>query len=802
MRHGTAALLSIVVLATCSEPTGPDEFVEPLPVVVSIADEALVLGTVGATRTLTASVMRGAVQLAATLSWWSGNDGAVRVSTTGSAEARSRGAATIFVTSDSGGIDSIRVTVDPVPASLSVDDRSVTVLRGRTRDLAATAFDSSGAIIRAPRLAWTVLDTTIATVSASGRITARAEGSTTVRVSLGALTDSLTVAVAPYPRLRVATDTVILASGSRILDPPAFFADSVPDGQAAQITATVVDTSIAWVVPTFPIPRRADADLRPDFEGRALGTTRVVFSAPGWQDAEVVLRVLPAQLGQTRRRRQPIDFPEWAFIGPTRGGMVSDLADSLGRGIRILAPRLVRFASSDTTVVRLLADTASAVGTEPAIAYFDVLREGTAEVVATTPGVLPETLVVFTRMRGFYFNRFGYELAADTVRVGYRARVTVGSRAFLATNGAQLDVTLTQRRPDLLQLPPAPVTLRWYDPVPKFSYIGLAPGVDTIIAAAPGHATDTLVVRVLPATLPRVVTPDTLGFIQMYTITGTTGEWVGPDPIVLRVTSSDTSVLRSESEFVTVQNTSQYEIRVLRRGVGTAAFTVTDTSGRHPPLQFDPIEVRPSWLHLYVPENPEGGAQLGVRQRRNIGVETHWWAGSDFRATLRSSDTSIVRLSATAASQLPFAVDLESGDVPGTAWIIASGNGFVTDSTRVTVTRGRLDAGPGRNFTAGIISNGFTINVSVRDADGNLRITRDSLFLKVRSTNRNRLFLLDSIVVIPAGGSFSGPIGYNTFQVGPVGVTVHAMQPLRPYVDAGSTGFVIVPLPAVQLRKD
>jgi Bacterial Ig-like domain (group 2) len=683
--------------------------------------------------------------------------------------------------------------VQPEPAALSFADATIIVMRGRQRTLQAIVVDSNGVELNRPLLSWAVLDTSIATVDTEGVVTARREGTTTVSASTGIVSGSVALSVAPYPRLRPAVDTIVLASGTQLWDVPAIFADSSSEERIAQVSATVLDTTVAWVRPSFPIPRVADSDPRPEFEGRAVGVTRAILSAPGWSDAEIVIRVLPLELGQSRRREQWIDYPEWAFIGAqTIGGIGAYLNDALGRPVRVVSPRLVRFASSDTSVVRLMVDSAFAANSEPAIVQFEVRRAGTAEIVASSPGVLPETVVVRTRDRGFYFTRFGYELPADTVGVGYRSRVKLASRAFVPTVGAEQVVTLTQRRPDLLQLPTEPVTLRWYEPQPSMSYVGLAPGVDTLIATAPGHAADTLVVRIVPAVLPPVVTPDTLGFIQYFTLTGTTGEWAGANPIVLRVTSSDTSVLAPDTAFVTVQNTLQYSFAVLRRGVGSASFTLSDTSGLHPPRTLDPIEVRRSWLHLYMPDLPAGGARLGVRQRRNVGVETDWWAGSGFQGTLRSSDTSIVRLSASAFPRLPYAFDIESGDVPGSAWIIAQGNGFTTDSVRVTVTRGVLDLGPATTLRSGIIS-GFSLNVLVRDSDGNERITRDSLFLKVRSTDRSRLALRDSVVVIPAGSSASGPISYITAQLGPVGVTVTPMRPLGPNIDASSTGYVIVP---------
>jgi hypothetical protein len=338
--------------------------------------------------------------------------------------------------------------------------------------------------------------------------------------------------------------------------------------------------------------------------------------------------------------------------------------------------------------------------------------------------------------------------------------------------------------------------LQWFEPQASFALVGLATGVDTIIASAVGHAPDTLVVRVVTPTLPRAETPDSIGFLETRAIAADPSRsdlWDGAEPITLRVTSSAPAVLQSATEYVTASAAMQYAFALRQIGIGVATFTVTDTSGVHPPVVLDPIEVRRSPMRLQLPEQPAGGASLGVRQRRSIGVETTSWGGGGATGTLRSSDTTIVRLGASAFTTLPFLMDIESGDVPGSAWVVASGTGLTSDSVRVTVTRGLLDLGTGGTISLGGFSVSGTINVLVRDAAGNQRITRDSLFLKVRSSNRNRLSLADSIVVIPAGASFSGAIRYTAGQLGPVGVTVVPMQPLRATVDAGSTGYVIIP---------
>ena len=785
--------LAIVASTTCSEPAAPPPAKPPEPIVVAFVDTALLLSTIGATRDLAVSVTQGGTARALRVYWWSASDSIARVSDVGRVSARRRGYTWVYAVSDSGGIDSVLVSVAPVVASLALPDGSIALLRGRSRTVARAAADSAGTPVAQPRVVWSVADTAIASVDVNGRVTAKAVGLTTVRAEIegrAAIFATASLAVTLPPALRLPRDTIVLVAGTRLHVPPVVTADSVGATEQATVTAVVFDTAIASVTSTFRVPYRIDGEPTMQLIGRRVGTTRVRFSAPGWLDTVAVLSVRQPQLGAARRRTIEIDYPSFDPNGSFTG-VASYLTHPDQLEVRALTPFEVRFANSDSSFLRMTVDLAIADGVEPAIARFEILRAGAGQILATSPGVLPETIDVRTRVKGFRFDQYGNERTNDTVQVGYRSRFSLRSSAFLPVAPAVQPVTLTQRRPDLLQLSTTPIELKWFAPQPSFSFVGLATGVDTLIASAPGHAPDTLIVQVVPPLLRRITTPSTIEFLDTPSIVSPIAEWAGAEPVTLRITSSAPAVLQTESAYITIPQATDYAVRLRPTGIGVATLTFTDTTGAHPPLVLDPITVRLSDLRIIFPELPAGGASLGVRQRRNLSVGTSWWAGAAGRSgTLRSSDTSVVRLTETSFGTLPFTTDIESGDVPGTAWIVVTSLGLTTDSVKVTVTRGLIDLGPGAAYRADF--SPFTMNVLVRDAAGNQRITRDSLFIKVRSSNRDRISLLDSIVVIPAGASFSGPIRFNALRVGPVGVTAVPMQPLRPNIDAGGTGFVVI----------
>ena len=74
-----------------------------------------------------------------------------------------------------------------------VNPPSITV--GRTLRLTATVRDPQNYPIAAARVNWSSSNTSVATVSSAGTLTARADGRTTIRAGVGRLSDSVSIIV-------------------------------------------------------------------------------------------------------------------------------------------------------------------------------------------------------------------------------------------------------------------------------------------------------------------------------------------------------------------------------------------------------------------------------------------------------------------------------------------------------------------------------------------------------------------------------------------------------------------------------
>ena len=98
------------------------------------------------------------------------------------------------------------VTVTPVPvATVSVSPASPTLAVGATQQLSATARDADGNALTGRTITWQSAGSSVATVSASGLVTAQGQGNVTITATVEGASGSASVTVSPPP---VATVTV------------------------------------------------------------------------------------------------------------------------------------------------------------------------------------------------------------------------------------------------------------------------------------------------------------------------------------------------------------------------------------------------------------------------------------------------------------------------------------------------------------------------------------------------------------------------------------------------------------------
>lgn len=99
-------------------------------------------------------------------------------------------------------------------ASISVSLNASSIAMGQTTQASATAYDSTGAVLTGRTMAWSSSDTTVATVSSSGFVTARKAGSARITAASGGKSGSATETVTTATLAPVATVTVTLNSSA------------------------------------------------------------------------------------------------------------------------------------------------------------------------------------------------------------------------------------------------------------------------------------------------------------------------------------------------------------------------------------------------------------------------------------------------------------------------------------------------------------------------------------------------------------------------------------------------------------
>ncbi len=172
-----------------------------------------------------------------TLTWKSSNTSVATVSSSGKVTAKGAGTAKITATTKEGHYDRCTVEVEePIRVTgVYLDKTSVTMEEGDVEYLEATVRPSNAAN---QNITWKSSNTSVATVSASGKVTAKSPGRTTITVTTedGKYTATCAVEVAYYPVTRIYLNKTSL---------------NIDEGDTETITATVypdnaTNPSVTW----------------------------------------------------------------------------------------------------------------------------------------------------------------------------------------------------------------------------------------------------------------------------------------------------------------------------------------------------------------------------------------------------------------------------------------------------------------------------------------------------------------------------------------------------------------------------
>ena len=210
---------SATITATSEGKSGTSSItVTVIPVATVTVSPASASVLVGATAQLSATTKdsAGNVLSGRVVTWSSSAAAVATVSASGLVTAVAAGSATITATSE-GKLATSSITVTAVPvATVTVAPATAGLVVGGTAQLSATTKDSAGNVLSGRIVTWSSNATGVATVSASGLVTAVAAGSATITATSEGKsgTSAVTVIMVPVASVTVAPATKTLRIGT------------------------------------------------------------------------------------------------------------------------------------------------------------------------------------------------------------------------------------------------------------------------------------------------------------------------------------------------------------------------------------------------------------------------------------------------------------------------------------------------------------------------------------------------------------------------------------------------------------
>jgi uncharacterized protein YjdB len=432
-------------------------------VTVEGAPATLVLGT-GVQLAARLTLDAGAASPPVT--WASSNPAAVSVSSAGYVTGVAIGTATISATAERAVGTAVLRVISNV-AQVRLAPLAATLVVAQTQQFTATLTDAAGNVLAGHTLGWSSSNGTVATVSASGNVTAVAPGATTITVTEPSTGRTATAAVTVVPRI---TSAVITPAN------PAVF-----QGQSLQLTAVFRDsTGAIQVRPTIwqvSAPQVATV-------GRSTGLVTAV--APG----TTTVVAIDSLSGQAANTTVTVVAPVASVsVSPSTsllaiGATAQLTASAFDAAGAPLTGRPVVWSSSNATVA-----TVSATGLVTAV------TAGTATITASVDGRLGSATVLVnpTPVASVQVAPAGVSLVVNAVQ------------QFTASAFAADGAVLTGR----------PVT--WSSTNAAVATVsadglmtGIAPGSATVVATVEGRTATAAVVVTAPPVSTVTVSPATV----------------------------------------------------------------------------------------------------------------------------------------------------------------------------------------------------------------------------------------------------------------------------------------------------
>jgi uncharacterized protein YjdB len=212
-----------------------------------------------------------------TITWSTSNVNVATVSSTGLVTAVNPGTVTITATSE-GKSGTATITVQPPPvATVTVTPATASVIAGNTRQLTATTRDANGNVLTGRTITWSTSNANVATVSATGNVTAVNPGTVTITATSEGKSGTATITIQPA----VATVDVTPAIAT------------VGVGSTVQLTATTRDANgniltgrtVTWTTSNASVATVSATGL---VTGVATGIVTITATSEGKSDTATI----------------------------------------------------------------------------------------------------------------------------------------------------------------------------------------------------------------------------------------------------------------------------------------------------------------------------------------------------------------------------------------------------------------------------------------------------------------------------------------------------------------------------------
>ena len=426
---------------------------------------------------------------------------------------------------------------------------------------------------------WVSRDQSIVTVDGAGRVHAENNGETYVIArEAGGAQDSALV------RVHTPLDLSFDSQTGALHLAPSWDSVTLQAAALAPILVSVLSSDTAILAANPVVIPAGSRSARLELTPRAMGEVSITVQAPGFRADSGTFLVGRPELNLRHDRLSanlvtdyPLDFEVYfgtEFDDPKVGRSTLDTV-------------IVHLRSSDQSVLR---DTVMIVPPLNSYAFVRLKAHGagSVDIALEAQDFIPDSLRTQFKLAKYVF--FG-----DSLILGARQRddgllfVPIVFRDTVHT-------TLSTAGSGIVE-----VGFWNYDSTGTsllYWVKGLQHGRDLVIASAPDRAPDTLVVRV---TSPKIIAPTLWA-------TPTVGLWFWPtyatvadstgaahdalDPVILRVTSSDQSVLEVDTLIQVPPGSRLSEAHIIRVvGPGTAYVTYTDTAGIYPPATTNTVTI-------------------------------------------------------------------------------------------------------------------------------------------------------------------------------------------------------------------